>query len=132
MCVCVCVCVLVCFWVLRFSKGARGEHFEANCPRRGPQGEAFEARAREASRTKPRTKALGKRLPPLPSQMAPTAERCFLIAEFPPTAKPGVLDDISKPDKWIDKIKIRWHAPFFVHGSEMIEIVMDFLCTAQK
>ena len=37
---------------------------------------------------------------------------------IPPTAKPGVLDEASKADKWIDKIKIRRKAhflSFFAH-----------------
>ena len=32
------------------------------------------------------------------------------LSFVPPTAKPGVLDEFSRPDKWFDKIKIRRQA----------------------
>ena len=53
-------------------------------------------------------------------------------SDIPPTAKPGVLDDVSKPDKGSDKIKIRRYGPFFVPKSKMIQIVMVFLFPIQK
>ena len=48
------------------------------------------------------------------------------LLKFPPTAKPGVLDEFSKADKWFDNSKIRRHHHFGAFFSYFYGITPHF------
>ena len=50
--------------------------------------------------------------------------------DIPPTAKPGVLDELSSPYKWYPGFKIRGTPLFFVPGSKMQQNVMFFVLSS--
>ena len=37
--------------------------------------------------------------------------------DFPPTGKPGILDEVSEASEWMDDFKIRWQTPFWAQNT---------------